>query len=156
MGEFAPGACRLPAEWEPHRATWVGWPHNPDDWPGKFECIPWAFAEIVRHLARWEPVRVVALPEVEASARRTLEKVGVDFGRVEFFHWPTDRGWLRDSGAIIASRQGERVALDWRFNGWAKYDNHQHDDAIAGRMAERLGLRRVRPERAGRRVVLEG
>src|SRR5262245_55039859 len=81
MSEDAPVASyRLPAEWEPHRATWIGWPHNPDDWPGKFDCIPWAYVEIVRRLARSERVCVVALPEVESSARELLGKAGVDLG----------------------------------------------------------------------------
>lgn len=156
MPEFAPGACRLPAEWEPHRATWIGWPHNGDDWPGKFDCIAWVFGEIARHLTRSEHLCVVALPEVASSARTVLEKVGVDLARVEFMPWATDRGWLRDSGAIITRQQGERVALDWQFNAWAKYDNWHNDDQIAGRMAEHLRLRCVRPTRDGRRVVLEG
>jgi len=156
MGEFAPGAVRLPAEWEPHRATWIGWPHNPDDWPGKFDCIPWAYAEIVRHLVRSEKVCVVALPDVESKARVVLAKAGVDLTRVEFLPWPTDRGWLRDSGAVIVRQKDERVAIDWQFNAWAKYDNWRHDDEVARRMAEYLRLRCVRPAKGGRRVVLEG
>ena len=47
---------RMPAEWEPHAATWIAWPHNRQDWPGKFQPIPWAYAEIVRHLSRHETV----------------------------------------------------------------------------------------------------
>ena len=46
----------MPAEWEGHEATWLGWPHELTDWPGKFAPIPWAFAEIVRHLTRVERV----------------------------------------------------------------------------------------------------
>src|SRR5262249_54487553 len=156
MGEIAPTAVRLPAEWEPHRATWIGWPHNPDDWPGKFDCIPWAYVEIVRHLTRPERVCVVALPDVEASARAKLAKAGVDLERIEFVPWPTDRGWLRDSGAIVVRHGGERVALDWQFNAWSKYDNWQHDDQIAAKMADHLRLRCVRPMKNGRRIVLEG
>src|SRR5271170_1057819 len=110
----AVSSIRLPAEWEPHRATWIGWPHNPDDWPGKFGCIPWAFVEIVRKLAASEHVCILALPEVETMARPMLLKAGIDQTRVEFLPWATDRGWLRDSGAIIVRHDGERVATDWQ------------------------------------------
>jgi agmatine deiminase len=148
---------RLPAEWEPHRATWLAWPHNPDDWPGKFEPIPWVYVEIVRHLHRSERVCIVALPEVAASARVLLGRAGVDLSRLEFLSWPTDRGWLRDSGALIVTDgAGRRAGLDWRFNAWAKYDNWRHDDDLARRMCEHLGLPRWQPARHGARVVLEG
>src|SRR5690349_8070064 len=96
--ESTPAALgfRMPAEWEPHAATWIGWPHNPEDWPDKFECIPWVYVEIVRHLARSEKVCIVAQQEVASSARDLLSSSGVDLARVEFLHWPSDRGWLRD------------------------------------------------------------
>jgi agmatine deiminase len=148
---------RMPAEWGPHRATWIGWPHNPDDWPGKFEAIPWVFVEIVRHLHRRERVCIVALPEVEAGARAILGRAGVDLSRLEWLSWATDRGWLRDSGVIVVTDSaGRRAGLDWHFNAWAKYDNWQHDDELARRMCEQLGLPRWQPSCRGRRVVLEG
>jgi agmatine deiminase len=148
---------RLPAEWQPHRATWLAWPLNPDDWPGKFEPIPWVYVEIVRHLHRCEQVCIVALPEVEAAARGLLLRAGVDLSRIEFLPFPTDRGWLRDSGAMVLSDgAGRRAGLDWHFNGWAKYDNWQHDEELARRMCDHLGLPSWQPLRHGRRVVLEG
>ena len=93
---------RMPAEWEPHEATWLAWPHELTDWPGKFSPIPWAFAEIVRHLTRVE--RVFLLVEdrtAEVRARATLEKAGATVEAITFFHIPTDRGWMRDSGPIV-------------------------------------------------------
>src|SRR5690348_10703720 len=114
---------RMPAEWEPHTATWLAWPHNPDDWPGKFEPIPWVFVEIVRHLHRGELVCIVARPEVEVGARALLTRARVDLSRVEFVPFATDRGWLRDAGAMIVTEPaGRRAGLDWHFNGWARYD----------------------------------
>src|SRR5437016_5969967 len=95
--------CRMPAEWEPHRATWLAWPHNPDDWPGKFEPIAWVFVEIVRRLHAFEQVRIIALPRVETEARQMLSRAGVDLSRIEFLPWPTDRGWLRDCGAMLVT-----------------------------------------------------
>src|SRR5437588_3743253 len=93
-----PLGWRLPAEWEPHEATWIAWPHHRADWPGKFAAIPWVYTEIVRHLHRSERVRILvndARAWRQASAR--LKRAGVDLGRVEFFAFPTDRVWTRDS-----------------------------------------------------------
>jgi agmatine deiminase len=91
----------MPAEWEEHEATWLAWPHELTDWPGKFAPIPWAFAEIVRHLARVERVfLLVESRDAEARVRGILEKAGVALGAITFFYVPTDRGWMRDSGPI--------------------------------------------------------
>ena len=91
----------MPAEWEPHEATWLAWPHELTDWPGKFSPIPWAFAEIVRHLTRVERVYLIVEDRTaEVRARATLEKAGAIVEAVTFFHIPTDRGWMRDSGPI--------------------------------------------------------
>jgi agmatine deiminase len=148
---------RMPAEWAPHRAVWIAWPHNPDDWPGKFEPIPWVYVEIVRLLHRSERVCIIALAEQERQARELLSRAGVDLARVTFLPFPTDRVWTRDSGAtFVVDGRGRRAALHWRFNAWAKYDNWSNDDALPARMAEHLGLPRWQPEKRGFRVVLEG
>ena len=149
---------RMPAEWEPHEATWIAWPHRRDDWPGKFAPIPWAYAEIVRHLSRSERVRILVNDDgAERRARRVLGRAGADLGRIDFFPFPTDRSWTRDSAAIFVKDAAGRVGVtDWRFNAWAKYDDYQLDDALPGRIAERLGLPCWQPECRGRRVVLEG
>ena len=95
---------RMPAEWEPHAATWIAWPHNESDWPGKFAPIPWVYGEIVRLLAPHERVRIlVGERRREAEARQTLELVGAaanwDLVRV-----PTDRSWTRDFGPLFVDR----------------------------------------------------
>ena len=98
---------RHPAEWEPHEATWIGWPANRMDWPGKFAPIPWVFGEIVRKIAPREIVRILVNSKPhEASARRVLTRCGADLSRVEFFRIPTDRGWTRDAGPIFVRRGG--------------------------------------------------
>jgi agmatine deiminase len=149
---------RMPAEWEPHEATWIAWPHEREDWPGKFGPIPWAYAEIVRHLSRSERVRICVQDTAEGKrAMRMLHRAGADLRRVEFFPFPTDRVWVRDSAALfVKDAAGEVAVTDWRFNAWAKYDNWNRDDALPGRIAETLGLRRWQPEIRGKRVVLEG
>ena len=147
---------RMPAEWEPHRATWIAWPHQREDWPGKFEPVPWVYAEIVRHLVRGERVRIVALEREQEQARGHLGRAGVDLSRVDFMEFPTDRAWLRDTAPIFITNGRELAATDWHFNGWAKYDNWHADDELADRIADWLRVRRWVPEHRGRRVVLEG
>ncbi len=153
---------RFPAEWEPHGATWIAWPHHRPDWEEKMEAVQWDYVEIVRHLARGEEVDILVQDrDLEERARTMLRLGGVALERVLFHAVPTDRGWLRDSGPIIVRRGAEeRVALDWRFNGWARYDNWKLDDRVASRIASIRGLECVEPviEQRGtrRRVVLEG
>ena len=102
---------RMPAEWEPHEATWVAWPHNRDDWPGRFAPIPWVYAEIVRKLAQVERVRILIQDsESEEAARRTLRKSGANLEAVEFFHALTDRGWTRDYGPLFVRNRAGEVA----------------------------------------------
>ena len=96
---------RMPAEWEPHEATWIAWPHNRDDWPGKFAPIPWVYTEIVRHLSRVETVHiVVGGGKMERRVADQLDRAGVNLERVRFFKAETDRVWLRDSGPTFVVR----------------------------------------------------
>ncbi|HTK77013.1 MAG TPA: agmatine deiminase family protein [Gemmataceae bacterium] len=149
---------RMPAEWEPHRATWIAWPHHAADWPGKFAAIPWVYAEIVRHLAASETVcLLVADAKMQARARRLLRRAGIGMDRIEFYQVPTDRVWTRDYCPIfVVGEKGDLALTDWHFNGWAKYPNWQRDDAVAGRVAELLGRPIRQPVVKGKRVVLEG
>ena len=151
---------RMPAEWEPHHATWIGWPHNASDWPGKFAPIPWVYGEIVRKLVPGEVVRILVNSAAhERQARRVLERVGVDQARVEFFRFPTNRGWTRDFGPLFVRRESPRpeVAIArFRFNAWAKYPDWKRDDQVPERVAKRLGLRLLRARAGDRDVVLEG
>jgi agmatine deiminase len=153
----------MPAEWEPHEATWIAWPHNRRDWPGKFAPIPWVYADIVRHLHTGEIVRILVNDAAaEKGVRRILTRSDVDLRRIEFFRIPTDRVWTRDYGPMfVVSANGELGINNWRFSGWAKYDNWRRDDKVAAHVARRLGIRRLlAPTRNGLRntpvVVLEG
>lgn len=148
----------MPAEWEPHEATWLAWPHERTDWPGKFAPIPWVYGEIVRHLARVERVRILVQDaDAEQRARGVLKKSGAPMEAVEFFQIPTDRSWTRDyCPMFVRNAAGERGILNWRFNAWAKYDDYAQDDAVTEQVAPQLGLRMWTPHCHGRRVVLEG
>jgi agmatine deiminase len=149
---------RMPAEWEPHEATWLGWPHEVTDWPGKFATIPWAFAEIVRHLSRVE--RVVLLVQgggAQKQVRAILKKSGAALENVDFFCVATDRGWMRDSGPICVANDGGEVAFNhFVFNGWAKYANHKRDALAVNQVNLKLKRQIWQPEYHRRRVVLEG
>jgi agmatine deiminase len=150
----------MPAEWERHTATWLGWPHNTTDWPGKFGPIPWVYGEIVRHLAPAETVRILVDSKVrEVAARRVLERAGVPLEAVRFLRFPTNRGWTRDSGPIFVHCDEPDPALAivrFHFNGWAKYPDWKKDARIPELAARRLRVRLFDVTRGGRRVVLEG
>jgi agmatine deiminase len=135
---------RMPAEWEPQRATWLAWPHNRSDWPGKFAPIPYVYAEIVRHLARAARVELIvndATAEEQARAKLTDTNVLPALeARIAFHRWPTNRGWLRDSGPIFVCDKTGGVALtNWKFSGWAKYRNWQLDNTLPEKIAEVRG-----------------
>jgi agmatine deiminase len=146
---------RMPAEWEPHAATWLAWPHNATDWPGKFQPIPWVFCEIVRHLSQEEEVHILADDlAMQKRAEGQLARAGCRLDPVHFHLWPTDRIWTRDSGPIFVKKPAQSRSIaagddepasplaitDWKFNAWAKYDNWQHDDRLPASVAEFLGL----------------
>ena len=157
---LAAAGYAMPAEWQRHEATWIGWPHNRTDWPGKIIPIQWVYGEIVRKLAADELVRILVNSDVhEAQARRVLDKSGVDASRVEFFGFPTNRGWTRDFGPMFVRRGGRRAEtaiVRFRFNAWAKYPDWQKDDRVPELAARALGCPIFSAQLGGRGVVLEG
>jgi agmatine deiminase len=156
----------MPAEWEKHDATWIAWPHHREDWPGKFGPIAWVFTEIVRHLSRVETVNILVVDKKHKNkAADHLDRAGVDPVHVVFHKIPTDRVWTRDTGPtfVVNPKLPPPLSLglvDWRFNGWAKYDNHKRDSRVGRRIAKQLGLERWSPEieieSKSWEVVLEG
>ena len=200
---------RMPAEWEPHAATWLAWPHYHGDWPGKFEPIPWVYTEIIRNLARHERVELIVNDAAaERKIRKLLDRANTPLKNVRFHCWPTNRVWLRDSGGIFCmcgsdtpvrellkssqkyagniDREGHELsfepalskgsapkgavkqkmrgasapeallALNFRFNAWAKYSNYRHDEKIGTLMAQTTRCQEIRPLSKNQRVVLEG
>jgi agmatine deiminase len=148
---------RMPAEWEPHRGTWLSWPHKEASWPGKFGPVPSIFARMVRHLADYEEVRInVAGPEMELDIRRLLSDAGADTGNIFFHYNPTNDAWCRDHGPIFLQRQHkgrtEQAIVDWGYNAWGgKYPPYDLDDVIPSRIGRELGLPVFHPG-----IVLEG
>jgi agmatine deiminase len=150
---------RMPAEWEPHEATWLGWPHNKTDWPGKFATIPWVFGEIARKIAPGEIVRVIADPKTQRMAKRILTRIGVDPKKVEFINLPTNRGWTRDFGPIFVKKDGppsEVAIARFRFNTWARYPDWRKDDAVPPRAAKKFGYRLLPAKIGDKDFILEG
>ncbi|MGA7697088.1 MAG: agmatine deiminase family protein [Candidatus Sulfotelmatobacter sp.] len=192
---------RMPAEWEPHAATWLAWPHYHGDWPGKFEPIPWVYTEIIRNLARHERVELIVNDAAtEKQARKLLDRADAPLANVRFHRWPTNRSWLRDSGCIFvadscgsdtpvrelpeaslklsgdrdreghdfsradrglkkkraSAPEGSLRATNFRFNAWAKYTNHAHDQKIGFLMSAAAQTEEIRPTNRNTRVVLEG
>ncbi len=187
----------MPAEWEPHDATWLAWPHYRADWPGKFDPIPWVYTEIIRNLARHERVGLLVNDTAaERRVRKLLDQANALSKNIRFHRWPTNRAWLRDSGCIFAAQkqpgftrpdsrgrlsphpvreghdfsrankrekktwslapEGSILALNFRFNAWAKYSNWRHDEKIASLMANVSHSQELRPMHRNARVVLEG
>ncbi len=130
----------MPAEWEPHEATWIAWPHNRTDWPGRFPPIPWVYAEIVRKLATVERVRILVTDrDMQEQARRILRKAEAPLDAVDFYVCPTNRSWTRDYGPIfVKNAKGEVGVTAWRFNAWAKYDDWKQDARVARFIAGKL------------------
>ncbi len=150
----------MPAEWESHEATWIAWPHNRSDWPGKFATVPWVYSEIVRKLTPGETVRILVKDaEHEKRAERVLSRAGADRSQVEFYRIPTNRCWIRDYGPFFIKSQGRKpklAASRFRFNAWARYSDWQLDDAVPDAIAEKLQIRLFPISFQDRNIVLEG
>jgi agmatine deiminase len=147
---------RQPAEWAPHEATWLSWPHNRDSWPGVFAGVEPAMVEFVRALAACEPVYInVQDAEHERHVRKLLA-AAVAPERLRLYRFPTNDAWARDHGAIFVTRRAAnepRLAVDFDYNAWGgKYPPFDLDRKVGRQMAEALGV----PRYAIPDVVLEG
>jgi agmatine deiminase len=134
---------RMPAEWAPHLATYMTWPHNPETWPGKFDPVPAQYAAVVAGLSRSETMRLLVKDAAaEGQAKALLQKADARMDHIEFLLCDTNDSWIRDYGPIFVTGQdSERLALDWNFNSWGeKYGPYELDDAIPRRLAARYGF----------------
>ena len=151
---------RLPAEWEPHAATWIAWPHYEPDWPGKLDAVRWLYTEIVRVLTRHERVEILCHDkEIEAQAIDYLNRSHVDASRYRTHIVPNDRSWLRDSApTAVRAAEGKIEWMCWRFNAWAKYDNYHRDEKVPDAVAQISGVSAIEaclPD-STERLVMEG
>jgi agmatine deiminase len=147
----------MPAEWAPHEATWLAWPHERSDWPGKFEPVPHLYAELVRILSKREQVRILAPATVQPRAKSLLRKAGAWNDNIRFVTAATNRSWTRDYCPLyVKDEDGVKTATKWQFNGWAKYADWQNDDRAGERAARFSKAPQVQPVWNGMRVVLEG
>ncbi len=149
---------RMPAEWEDHTATWLAWPYQTNDWPGKFTAIPWVYCEIIKNLALSETVRLIVKDSTNISfVSDTLALAGVNLKQVEFVIAPTNRSWIRDFGPIfVKDKHHNKGVLDFGFNAWAKYENFSQDDNIPNIIASTRNLSTWQPKVNNIRTILEG
>jgi agmatine deiminase len=153
----AASGLTMPAEWERHEATWLGWPHNETDWPGKLDTIRWVYGEMARKITAGEKVRLLVNGAAgEREARSYLGRAGVDLTRVEFVRHPTNRGWTRDTGPIFVGRGKKRKIVHFHFNAWAKYPDWRKDRRVPEIASKLLGVPLVEAEFNGRPFIIEG
>ena len=149
----------MPAEWAPHEATWLAFPHNASDWPGRFGPIPWVYADLIKKITAGERVELLVNDAAhEAKALRVLRAMQVDLTQVRCHRFATNRIWTRDCGPIFVRRDGAAAIARFRFNAWAKYPDWRLDDKVPERAAKKLKLPLLPVVHgpAGRPVVLEG
>jgi len=148
---------RLPAEWEKHQGTLLCFPHEGRDWPGKYAAIKWAFVEIIRKVTEFEPVYLVVKSEkIKTEVQELLKRAHANISNVRYIFQNTNRSWMRDSGPVVVQTHGGREALQFGFNGWAKYPNYLIDRQIPQAVAKTLGIPLTKVTYNGRQVILEG
>ncbi|MCB0474555.1 MAG: agmatine deiminase family protein, partial [Flavobacteriaceae bacterium] len=148
---------RFPAEWEKQEGILLCFPHNGNDWPGKYKAIQWAFVEFIKKVASYEKVfLVVADTKLQERVIQMLDLAHVNLEKISFIIHKTNRSWMRDSGPLIVQNNGRREALNFNFNGWAKYSNYLLDRQLPEKVAKHLEMPLTRAVYKGRPVVLEG
>lgn len=148
---------RFPAEWEKQQGILLCFPHNGNDWPGKYQAIQWAFIEFIKKISTYEDVYlVVADNNLKVKVTNMLTLATVNLSNVNFIIHKTNRSWMRDSGPIIVKNGSKREAINFNFNGWAKYSNYQLDKHVPKQVASFLKTPLTQAVYKGKPVVLEG
>jgi len=146
----------FPAEWHPHRATWLSWPHKEASWPGKITTIYRPYCQFIKEVSAGEQVCInVADATMQSVATTHLKEAGVDLSKITFYHHPTDDAWCRDHGPaflINPNADNPKLVVDWGYNAWGnKYPPYEQDDVIPSWVARALNLPVVHPG-----IVMEG
>ncbi|MDR7212029.1 agmatine deiminase family protein [Flavobacterium piscis] len=148
---------RFPAEWEKQQGIVLCFPHNGNDWPGKYEAVQWAFVEFIKKVAHFETVFLVVSDEkLKEKVNEMLVRAVVNITNVSFIIHKTNRSWMRDSGPIIVKNGLEREALNFNFNGWAKYKNYQLDKYVPAKIADFIDVPLTQVTYKGKPVIVEG
>jgi len=148
---------RFPAEWENQKGILICFPHNGNDWPGKYEAIQWAFVEFIKKIATFEEVvLIIANEKLKVKVKGMLEIAEVNLNAISFIIHKTNRSWMRDSGPIIVKNGLKNEALDFNFNGWAKYNNFQLDKWVPRIVAKFLDIPIKQVTFNGKPVSVEG
>ncbi|RDI56260.1 agmatine deiminase family protein [Flavobacterium glaciei] len=148
---------RFPAEWEKQQGILLCFPHNGKDWPGKYEAVQWAFVEFIKKVAIFETVFLVVADENQKEkVNAMLETAHVELTNISYIIHKTNRSWMRDSGPIIVKNGSEREALNFNFNGWAKYKNIQLDKFVPAKVGEFLNIPVTQVLYKGKPVIVEG
>ena len=148
---------RFPAEWEKQQGILLCFPHNGKDWPGKYEAIQWAFVEFIKKVAAFESVfLIVANENLKVKVLKMLETAAVQMCNVSFLIYKTNRSWMRDSGPIIVKNGTKREALNFNFNGWAKYKNINLDKQVPAKVGKFLDIPITQVLYKGKPVIVEG
>ncbi|MEO6849583.1 MAG: agmatine deiminase family protein, partial [Mucilaginibacter sp.] len=145
----------FPAEWAPHTATWLSWPHKEESWPGKIAAIYKPYCEFIKTVSEGELVRInVADEKMKGFAQGHLLANGVDLNKIELFQFPTNDAWCRDHGPafLINPDTKQKVIVDWGYNAWGnKYPPYDLDDVIPTKIAQHFNLPVYHPG-----IVMEG
>ncbi|HRV55444.1 MAG TPA: agmatine deiminase family protein, partial [Mangrovimonas sp.] len=148
---------RFPAEWEKQQGVLLCFPHNGNDWPGKYGAIQWAFVEFIKKVSLQELVFLVVKDvKQQEVVSDLLLRANVNLDKIQFIHHKTNRSWMRDSGPIIVYNNGKREALNFNFNGWAKYSNYKLDRFVPEKVSATLDIPLTQVTYKGKPVVLEG
>ncbi len=152
---------RMPAEWERQESTLIAWPHNKNDWPGRFENIPDVFAQIISQISKVQKVKILIQHNlVKKNIYPLLRKYKATLKNIIFITIKTDRVWTRDSGPIYVVNKNKKILLDWKFNAWAKYKNYKYDNAINKKLNKIKNLELIKPkfkiQKKFKDIVLEG
>jgi agmatine deiminase len=145
---------RFPAEWEPHDATWLSWPHRTDSFPNILPKIYEPYSRFVAEIAKGERVCInVNDHAMERSAKEHLSKAGADLTRIEFFFHPTNDAWCRDHGPafLVRKEEPQKALVGWKFNAWGGKYPHDLDEQIPLRISLKRGLPCFTPP-----LVMEG
>ncbi|WP_053977830.1 agmatine deiminase family protein [Mangrovimonas xylaniphaga] len=148
---------RFPAEWEPQQGVLLCFPHNGNDWPGKYQAIQWAFVEFIKKVTTHEEVFLVVADEsLKEKVEGMLTMAHVNLEQITFIIHKTNRSWMRDSGPIVVYNEGKREGLNFNFNGWAKYKNYLLDRHVPQKVSDTLNIPLSQVTYKGKPVILEG